>query len=178
MTIAHTTSQTYFLGSLVCFLISAALVAAETRQLPSVSGADNCDLPCYEDTFEYYECLHYNPPPPYSDECLADCSQCPHVDQEDSGCIKDTKFYAFCEVSSGSGGDCPMKDESKVYLTQNANTMGDCTSTTNPGGTWNRHDHGECEFFPQYCTAYETTACAGPYDINQSRTKTVKVCDN
>ncbi len=171
--------QFYFVASTTCLLLAAGLVTADARQLAAVTGAANCKTPCYEDSFQKSECLHYNPPDPLPAGCPADCSKCPHVAQEPKGCILNVIYYAFCEVDPGSaGGNCPTKQGNGQINTQDANFNVNCTSATNAGGTWNNLDPGECTYHEHFCTAYETTGCAGPYVRATNNVGNRTLCDN
>ncbi len=161
--------------------MAAAFVVADVRECTVVAGAaDNCEQTCYDDSMIYYECHHNGPtlPDPLPDDF--ECGDAPATTQITSptGCIKDIKYFSFCEgASSGSGADCPMEDKYDGYLKQWANLNTACTSGTNPGGAWNQHDPGECESFPTYCTSFETTGCTNPTEEGALRSKTFKRCE-
>lgn len=168
-------AKVYFLGSAVCLLISAGLVLADTCKFGEVGGADNCEQTCYDDQMVYYECTHEDANSNTCEEGMEPTEQI----TDPTGCIKNIKYYSFCEgASSGSGADCPMEEKEAAYLKQWANEDTPCNSALNSGGTWNVHNPGECESFPTYCTSFETSGCSDPTVEGQLRCGTVNKCES
>lgn len=166
--------QLYFALSTICLMAATGFAVA--GPLSPVVGADSCGNTCYNDTFEYYECFHTNPNPPGPPDANGCPTNPPVVPNPGKGCIRDIRYYSFCNPQA-SGGNCPFQNTgNSPTLKQWANMTVDCTSTTNPTNAWNAHNPGPCEYIAFHCTSMETTGCANATVEGALRSFNAKNC--